>query len=82
MDTLTELTGSSLTPEEINKRVIGSLVNKNTNIRNLNLMRNIGKYPLYDFPMFPEIGMVYNVYEHLLNRPVRHYTTGNTSWSK
>lgn len=38
-------------------------------IRNLALMRNIGKYSLYSEPMFPEVGMAYNIYEHVLNRP-------------
>ena len=48
---------------------IGNLFNKNLLIRNLALMRNIGKYSLYSEPMFPEIGMAYNIYERLLNRP-------------
>ena len=48
---------------------IGNLLNKNLLIRNLALMRNIGKYSLYSEPMFPEVGMVYNIYERLLNRP-------------
>ena len=48
---------------------IGNLLNKNLLIRNLALMRNIGKYSFYSEPMFPEVGMVYNVYEHVLHRP-------------
>ena len=38
-------------------------------IRNMALMRNIGKYSFYSEPLFPEVGMVYNIYEHVLNRP-------------
>ena len=48
---------------------IGNLLNKNLLVRNLALMRNIGKYSLYSQPLFPEIGMVYNVYERLLQKP-------------
>ena len=48
---------------------IGNILNKNLLIRNMALMRNIGKYSMYEAPLFPEIGMAYNVYEHLLNRP-------------
>jgi hypothetical protein len=55
---------------------IGSIYNKNLAIRNITLMRNIGKYKMYNIPMFPEIGMLYNVYEKELNRPVRHYEDG------
>ena len=55
---------------------IGSIYNKNLAIRNLTLMRNIGKYKMYNIPLFPEIGMLYNVYERQLNRPVQHYDKG------
>ena len=55
---------------------IGSIYNKNLAIRNITLMRNIGKYKMYNIPMFPEIGTVYNVYERELNRPVVHYEEG------
>lgn len=55
---------------------IGSIYNKNLAIRNITLMRNIGKYKMYDVPLFPEIGMIYNVYERQLNRPVVHYENG------
>ena len=55
---------------------IGSVYNKNLAIRNITLMRNIGKYKMYNIPMFPEIGTVYNVYERQLNRPVIHYDKG------
>lgn len=48
---------------------IGNLLNKNLMVRNLALMRNIGKYSMFSEPMFPEIGMAYNIYEHVLNRP-------------
>lgn len=48
---------------------IGNILNKNLLIRNIALMRNIGKYSMYNMLMFPEIGMTYNVYEHALNRP-------------
>ena len=48
---------------------IGNLLNKNLLIRNLALMRNIGKYSFYSEPMFPEVGMAYNIYERVLNRP-------------
>ncbi len=48
---------------------IGNLLNKNLLIRNIALMRNIGKYSMYNQILFPEIGMQYNVYERLLNRP-------------
>lgn len=55
---------------------IGSIYNKNLAIRNITLMRNIGKYKMYNIPLFPEIGMLYNVYERELNRPVQHYEKG------
>ena len=48
---------------------IGNILNKNLLIRNIALMRNIGKYSMYNQLMFPEVGMVYNVYEHTLCRP-------------
>ena len=48
---------------------IGNIMNKNLLIRNIALMRNIGKYSMYNQLMFPEIGMAYNIYERLLNRP-------------
>ena len=48
---------------------IGNIMNKNLLIRNMALMRNIGKYSMYEAPLFPEIGMAYNIYEHVLNRP-------------
>lgn len=55
---------------------IGSIYNKNLAIRNITLMRNIGKYKMYNIPLFPEVGMLYNVYERELNRPVRYYEDG------
>lgn len=55
---------------------IGSIYNKNLAIRNITLMRNIGKYRMYDIPMYPEIGTIYNVYEKEYNRPVVHYEKG------
>lgn len=55
---------------------IGSIYNKNLAIRNITLMRNIGKYKMYDVPMYPEIGTIYNVYEKEYNRPVVHYEKG------
>ena len=48
---------------------IGNILNKNLLIRNLALTRCIGKYSMYSDPMYPEIGMPYNVYEHIFNRP-------------
>ena len=48
---------------------IGNIMNKNLLIRNIALMRNIGKYSMYNQLMFPEVGMAYNIYEHVLNRP-------------
>ena len=49
---------------ELNSKYrIGNLLNKNLMIRNLALMRNIGKYSMYSEFMFPEVGMSYNIYE-------------------
>lgn len=81
---MSELTSTLKLSSEMNASVvsmkIGSVFNKNLQIRNLTLLRNIGKYPLYDIPMTPEIGMLYNPYEHLLNRPVQHYSVANPAW--
>lgn len=48
---------------------IGNILNKNLLIRNIAIMRNIGKYSMYNQMMFPEIGMAYNINERVLTRP-------------
>ena len=68
MDT-TILKISNATNTFLDDYQIGNLLNKNLLIRNIALMRNIGKYSMYNQPMYPEVGMAYNVYERLLNRP-------------
>lgn len=55
-------------------RTIGSILNKNANWRSWMLMRNIGKYGLFQEPLYPEIGAVYNPYEKIFVTPT------STSW--
>ena len=44
-------------------RRIGGVVHNDLSFRNAMLMRNIGKYGMFDVPLYPEIGSIYNPYE-------------------
>ena len=50
-------------------RRIGGVLGNDADFRNFMLYRNIGKYGLFDEPMYPEIGSVYNPYERVFNQP-------------